>query len=65
MAMSDLSKKGSSGREVKVDLKASDLKDFEYEIAKSKILEAAYNHIKLVRPENADFSFSLSFDLGL
>ncbi len=62
MALKDSTKSVKLARDVKFQLQADSLKDFEREIAKVKILEAAYNHIKLVNPVDS-VSFSLDFGL--
>lgn len=49
-------------KDLKFDLEATSLRDFENEIAKIKILETAYNHFKVVNPKEA-LSFGLSFGL--
>lgn len=62
MALKDSSNVARLAKDVKFELQADSLKDFEREIAKVKILEAAYNHIKLVNPVDS-VSFSLDFGL--
>jgi hypothetical protein len=62
MALKESTKANDLSKDVKFDLKATNLRDFENEIAKIKILETAYNHIKGVSPVEA-ISFSLSFGL--
>ena len=48
---------------VKFELQADRLQDFEAEIAKVRILQAAYNHIKDLSPSES-ISFGLSFGLN-
>lgn len=51
-------------RTTDISLEAKNLRDFEKEIAKIKILEAAYDHIRVVKPGTDAISFTLSFTLS-
>lgn len=47
----------------KFDLQASNIRDFEAELGKTRILEAAYKHLKLINPSDTAISFGLGFSL--